>query len=324
MSSDIVASSHNNKRRTRSATKAILDFEGNLWLKLPKLGRKAMLGMMEGREIARLDTAMVQREGRHALLEAYEKTEVFGTEFTYRLPEHRDDRQYESPEELCAGLEWMKNRGMVSREHTLRLSDQDGKVIANKNDHLRKLIDRKRRAMATMIITQCFKSYNINAYNHKGHTPLMYTPLFSTVMYEEPELCRLLCERGDIDVEKGYMYAGKTALHRAASNDRMECMRILLDVGKANVNAKNIFSNTPLHFAALCGHIEAATLLIERGAEINPINDSNETPLNMAHDYHYTAMVAFLKTKGAVRAPQPVPEEGSGEETSGEEGNGDE
>ena len=104
MSSEIVTSSRNDKRRTRSATKAILDFEGNLWLKLPKLGRKAMLGMMEGREVARLDTAMVQWEGRHALLEAYEKTEVFGTEFTYRLPKYRYDRQYENPEELCAGL----------------------------------------------------------------------------------------------------------------------------------------------------------------------------------------------------------------------------
>ena len=48
-----------------------MDFEGNVWLKLPKLGRKAMLGMMEGREVARLDIAMVQWEDRHALLEAY-------------------------------------------------------------------------------------------------------------------------------------------------------------------------------------------------------------------------------------------------------------
>ena len=89
MSSDIVVSSRGDKRRSKSATKAILDFEACLFLRLPKLGRKAMLGMMEGREIARLDTAMVQKEGRHALHEAYEKTEVFGTEFTYRLPEYR-------------------------------------------------------------------------------------------------------------------------------------------------------------------------------------------------------------------------------------------
>ena len=99
-------------------------------------------------------------------------------------------------------------------------------------------------------------------------------------------------------------------------------MRILLDVGKANVNAKNNGSYTPLHSAALGGRIESATLLIERGAEINPINNNNRTPLDNAHVFDDTDMIAFLTTKGAVRAPQPVPEEGSGEETSGEEGNG--
>ena len=59
-------------------------------------------------------------------------------------------------------------------------------------------------------------------------------------------------------------------------------MRILLDVGKANVNAKRNDSSTSLHYAALAGHIEAATLLIERGAEINPINEVYyETPLDI-------------------------------------------
>ena len=95
-------------------------------------------------------------------------------------------------------------------------------------------------------------------------------------------------------------------------------MRILLDVGKANVNAKNNLSNTPLHYAALGGRIEAATLLIERGAEINPINDVNDTPLDNAHTFNDTDMITFLTTKGAVRAPQPVPEEGSGEESNGD------
>ena len=318
MSSDIVTSSRGDKRRTRSATKAILDFEGNLWLKLPKLGRKAMLGMMEGREVARLDTAMVQWEGRHALLEAYEKTEVFGTEFTYQLPEYREDEQYENPEELCAGLEWMKDREMVSREHTLRLSKHNDGVIANKNHHLGMLINRKRRAMARMIITKCLKSYDINEYSQNG-----WTPLYCTVMYEEPELCRLLCERGDVDVEKGNDYYRNTPLHEAVDDGRVECMRILLDVGKANVNAKSNNSYTPLHYAAVGGRIEAATLLIERGAEINPINKYNATPLDRAHDNNRTDMIAFLKTKGAVRAPQPVVEEGSGDDISGEESNGD-
>ena len=71
---------------------------------------------------------------------------------------------------------------IVSREHTLRFSWHEhdgGRVIAYKNDHLGMLIEMKRRAMATMIITQCFKSYNFNAYDEDGET-LAYT----TVLYE--------------------------------------------------------------------------------------------------------------------------------------------
>ena len=80
-------------------------------------------------------------------------------------------------------------------------------------------------------------------------------------------------------------------------------------------------SNTPLHYTALVGDIEAATLLIERGAEINPINEYNQTPLDKAHMFNRTDMnmIAFLKTKGAVRGPQPIAEEGSGEESNGDE-----
>ena len=55
-------------------------------------------------------------------------------------------------------------------------------------------------------------------------------------------------------------------------------MRILLDVGKVNVNAVRV-SSTPLHYSAWKGHIKVATLLIERGANINPL-EVNETPLD--------------------------------------------
>ena len=151
------------------------------------------------------------------------------------------DEKCENTEELCSGLQWMEDRGMVSREHTLSLSDHDGEVIANKNDHLGMLMQRKRRAMATMIMTQCLKSYDINAYDQREWTPLM-----SGVYEEEPELCRLLCERGDVDVEKGGEYCGSTALFTAAFFSSMECMKILLDVGKANVNATNNHLDTPL------------------------------------------------------------------------------
>ena len=145
-----------------NSTKAILDFEACLFLRLPKLGRKVMIGMLAGSEVMDFEKACTNKECKKALLEAYEGTEVFGFEFPYELPKYRVDRNYENPEELeCAGLEWTEKRGIIAREFTLKLPD--GGDYSDKNRHLPELISRKRRAMARLIITRCFKSYDINA-----------------------------------------------------------------------------------------------------------------------------------------------------------------
>ena len=68
-----------------------------------------------------------------------------------------------------------EDRGMVSRGHTLRLSDHDGGVIADKNDHLR-AHPGEEEGNGEEDHLKLLQSYDINAYNHKRHTPLMYTP----------------------------------------------------------------------------------------------------------------------------------------------------
>ena len=58
------------------------------------------------------------------------------------------------------------------------------------------LIIKKRRAMARLIITRCFKSYNINAH--------IRTLLTVATKYDEEEMLRLLCEKGwDIHKQDG-------------------------------------------------------------------------------------------------------------------------
>ena len=69
MSSDVVSSSRNDKRRTRSITKAILDFESCLFLRLPKLGRKVMIGMLVGCEVMDFEKSCTNKECKKALLE---------------------------------------------------------------------------------------------------------------------------------------------------------------------------------------------------------------------------------------------------------------
>ena len=73
---------------------------------------------------------MVHREGRHALLEAYKNTEVFGFEFPYELPAFREGGNYQNPEGLeRAGLEWVEKRGLIAREYTLKISDRYSAMV---------------------------------------------------------------------------------------------------------------------------------------------------------------------------------------------------
>ena len=236
---------------------------------------------------------------KKTLLEAYEGTEVFGFEFPYELPEYRGDENYENPEELeCAGLERTERRGIIAREFTLKLPD--GGKYSDKNDHLPGLISRKRRAMARLIITRCFKSYDdINACDSGS------TPLTAAVDYGEEELFRLLCERADVlvNIQDGHKC---TALYWAFEKGHVGCMRILLDVGRVDVDTVCRGSLTALHGAAYDGHLEVAALLIERGANINAANDYGRIPLDSAHQtYRNSAkMVALLKSKDAKRASE--------------------
>ena len=152
--------------------------------------------------------------------------------------------------------------------------------------------------MARLIITRCFKSYDINA---RGG---VCTPLTAAARNNDEESLRLLCERADVlvDEQDGYV---ETALYGASVYGRMECMRILLDVGKANINALNDRSWAALHCAALYGRLEAAVRLIERGAKINAVDVYGETPLDWAQSK--VEMEAFLKSKGAKLGSQLLP-----------------
>ena len=158
--------------------------------------------------------------------------------------------------------------------------------------------------MARMIITRCFKSYDINASSGVG-----YNPLTIAAFHGDEEMLRLLCERADVLVNK-QDGIGHTALWTASSRAHVMCMRILLDVGKADVHALSSGSRTALRRAAYYGHLEAAALLIERGAKVNLVDSYGGTPLDDAHRaiLNRTEMIALLKSKGAKRAselPQP-------------------
>jgi len=62
----------------------------------------------------------------------------------------------------------------------------------------------------------------------------------------------------------------------------------------ADINAKDEYGWTPLHYAAIKGQKEVVELLIAKGADINSKNQSGETPLHDAIDWNHKEMVELL------------------------------
>jgi ankyrin repeat protein len=61
--------------------------------------------------------------------------------------------------------------------------------------------------------------------------------------------------------------AGSTPLHRAASAGKPEAVRLLLEAGKARVDARDRQGNTPLFVAVECREINIAVYLAAKGGE---------------------------------------------------------
>ena len=79
-----------------------------------------------------------------------------------------------------------------------------------------------------------------------------------------------------------YGWALAEDIHEAAKTGDLEQLKKILEKDPALVNNTDEDRMTPLHHAIDEGKLEAASLLIERGADIDALNYKTETPLHIA------------------------------------------
>jgi len=98
-----------------------------------------------------------------------------------------------------------------------------------------------------------------------------------------------------------------TNLHQSVQAGDLSRVRKLLADG-ANVNAKDKYGNTSLHYAittvsrsySLDNVMKLMLLLIDKGADVNAGNQNNQTPLHWAAAYGREEIVELLVKKRAL------------------------
>lgn len=100
--------------------------------------------------------------------------------------------------------------------------------------------------------------------------------------------------------------AGETPLHRAASFGRIEAAKLLLARG-ADVDAQAKQGETALHLAAVEGNAELAKVLIAAGAQLSLSAEGGVTPLHLAA---VTGKLEVARALVEAGAPLEVPDQG--------------
>ena len=101
---------------------------------------------------------------------------------------------------------------------------------------------------------------------------------------------RLLEHKADVDAKDKY---GETALHWAAKEGHEAVVRLLVEA-KADVNAKNNDRETALHRAAKNGHEAVVKLLVEAKADVNVKDSYGRTALHRTAENGREAVVKRL------------------------------
>lgn len=130
---------------------------------------------------------------------------------------------------------------------------------------------------------------------------LLYTPLFSGIVYEKVLVVEYLLKNHEDLINKLIPETNDTVFHTAISVGNNDILKLLVD----NVDSehKHLISHTnskgwsPLHLAVLSNDTDAVKTLINGDADINIMDNTSKTPLELAFDNNFESIFNYLKEK---------------------------
>ncbi|KAL8740218.1 MAG: hypothetical protein Q9190_007058 [Brigantiaea leucoxantha] len=97
---------------------------------------------------------------------------------------------------------------------------------------------------------------------------------------------------------------GNSLLHMASANGCIAVLHFLLlsspesEISRLDINLQNSSGNTPLHWAALNGHLEAVKMLVNAGADPSIKNATNHDAVYEAENNGKDEVVSWLLLEG--------------------------
>nr|WP_223158783.1 ankyrin repeat domain-containing protein [Wolbachia endosymbiont of Pentalonia nigronervosa] len=133
---------------------------------------------------------------------------------------------------------------------------------------------------------------NINAKDNISNTPIIlgaWHGQLDIVTYFISD------ENVNVNTRDGKGNDGRTILHYAAQNDKLEVVKFLVEKG-ADINAIATGNGwTPLHYASWNGHMDVVKYLVEKGSNVNAQTNNGDTALDLA---------LSIQVKNFLRQPQ--------------------
>ncbi len=165
--------------------------------------------------------------------------------------------------------------------------------IGNQQTALHIAADSGSVAVATLLIEA---GANVEALTAYG-----FTPLHGAASADQVEVVKMLIEAG-ADIEARGFMRGRTPLMNAADGNAVGVIELLVTEG-ANLDAKRPNGVTALHQAAIYGSTDAARKLIELGADVNGLPETEPvapyTPLKMAINDGWDKVADIFREVGA-------------------------
>ena len=101
-------------------------------------------------------------------------------------------------------------------------------------------------------------------YLHYSDRPLNQQMYWAAREGHTEEVVRLLGEGADPNWQNVF---GQTALHEACYNNHHQMLTILINSKHANINIKDRYKDTPLHWACRYGSLECVRVLLGAGCD---------------------------------------------------------